>query len=258
MRHTVTWLSPHPGETIAYSGHCEQDQHGRPIAAHFNWSPQHLPEAADRWSTHYLVRVAMHELTHALVFSAPLLDHFPGVGGSHCPLVTTPASRWRVTTPRTHVTPPLTCQAPSRPWPPRAAERPWRYARRTCSEPRARTSAARDCKVRIKTCGCRIAAWPATLCIVQAATLRVQAATLRVQAATHASRLQACVRPGAQLEDGGVAGTAGCHWEMRWFRDEYMTGSASPSDRARSPQYIPTRPSPHDPSMTPSPLLCTW
>ena len=107
MRHTVTWLSPHPGETIAYSGHCEQDQHGRPIAAHFNWSPQHLPEAADRWSTHYLVRVAMHELTHALVFSAPLLDHFPGVGGSHCPLVTTPASRWRVTTPRTHVTPPL-------------------------------------------------------------------------------------------------------------------------------------------------------
>ena len=81
MRHTVTWLSPHPGETIAYSGHCEQDQHGRPIAAHFNWSPQHLPEAADRWSTHYLVRVAMHELTHALVFSAPLLDHFPGVGG---------------------------------------------------------------------------------------------------------------------------------------------------------------------------------
>ena len=82
MSTTGTWLSPHPGETIAYSGHCEQDQHGRPIAAHFNWSPQHLPEAADRWSTHYLVRVAMHELTHALVFSAPLLDHFPGVGGA--------------------------------------------------------------------------------------------------------------------------------------------------------------------------------
>ena len=85
MGDTVTWLSPHPGETIAYSGHCEQDQHGRPIAAHFNWSPQHLPqhlpEAADRWSTHYLVRVAMHELTHALVFSAPLLDQFPGVEG---------------------------------------------------------------------------------------------------------------------------------------------------------------------------------
>ena len=32
----------HLGETIAYSGHCEQDQHGRPIVAHFNWSPQHL------------------------------------------------------------------------------------------------------------------------------------------------------------------------------------------------------------------------
>ena len=39
---------------------------------------------------------------------------------------------------------------------------------------------------------------------------------------------------GAQLEDGGVAGTAGCHWEMRWFRDEYMTGSASPSERVLS------------------------
>ena len=90
---TGTWLSPHPGETIAYSGHCEQDQHGRPIAAHFNWSPRHLPDAADRWTTHYLVRVAMHELTHALVFSAPLLDQFPGVGGarSHCPLVLTVA-----------------------------------------------------------------------------------------------------------------------------------------------------------------------
>lgn len=61
------------GETIAYSGHCEQDQHGRPIAAHFNWSPRHLPAVADAWTTRYLVRVAMHELTHALVFSAPLL-----------------------------------------------------------------------------------------------------------------------------------------------------------------------------------------
>ena len=40
----VVYLTARPidvgGETIAYSGHCEQDQHGRPIAAHFNWSPQ--------------------------------------------------------------------------------------------------------------------------------------------------------------------------------------------------------------------------
>ena len=81
----------------------------------------------------------------------------------------------------------------------------------------------------------------------------VQAATLcasRLQPCA-SSRLQPYVLPGAQLEDGGVAGTAGCHWEMRWFRDEYMTGSASPSDRARSPQYNPMRPSPHDPSVTP-------
>ena len=39
---------------------------------------------------------------------------------------------------------------------------------------------------------------------------------------------------GAQLEDGGGAGTAVSHWEMRWFRDEYMTGSASPGERVFS------------------------
>jgi len=37
---------------------------------------------------------------------------------------------------------------------------------------------------------------------------------------------------GAMLEDGGGAGTGGAHWEMRLFRDEYMTGSASPGVRA--------------------------
>ena len=31
---------------------------------------------------------------------------------------------------------------------------------------------------------------------------------------------------GAPLEDGGGAGTGGAHWEMRLFRDEYMTGAA--------------------------------
>ena len=31
-----------------------------------------------------------------------------------------------------------------------------------------------------------------------------------------------------QLEDGGGPGTGGSHWEMRLFRDEYMTGTASP------------------------------
>ena len=45
-------------------------------------SPQHLPATADAWTARYLVRVAMHELTHALVFSEPLLYLFPG-GGEH-------------------------------------------------------------------------------------------------------------------------------------------------------------------------------
>ena len=33
--------------------------------------------------------------------------------------------------------------------------------------------------------------------------------------------------PPPSMEDGGGAGTGGAHWEMRVFRDEYMTGSAS-------------------------------
>ena len=100
----VVYLTARPidvgGETIAYSGHCEQDQHGRPIAAHFNWSPRHLPAqlppaqltshqagAAGRGRVTrgymgYLVRVAMHELTHALVFSAPLLEQLTDAGGA--------------------------------------------------------------------------------------------------------------------------------------------------------------------------------
>jgi hypothetical protein len=90
----------------------------------------------------------------------------------HCPRVTTPShSREQPS------------QAPSRPCAPRAAERPWPYARHTCSAPRERTLTARAFKV-------RVAALPPTLCIqastrrVQAATSCVQAATLRVQAAS--------------------------------------------------------------------------
>ena len=39
---------------------------------------------------------------------------------------------------------------------------------------------------------------------------------------------------GAPLEDGGGAGTAMSHWEMRAFRDEYMVGSSSPGKRTFS------------------------
>jgi len=38
---------------------------------------------------------------------------------------------------------------------------------------------------------------------------------------------------GALLEDGGGAGTARSHWEMRTLRDEYMVGVSSP-DRITS------------------------
>ena len=50
------------GDTIAYAGHCEADQHGRPISAHFNWSPRTLSPPSDEWLEGYLLRVALHEL----------------------------------------------------------------------------------------------------------------------------------------------------------------------------------------------------
>ena len=43
-------------DTVAYSGHCETDQDGRPIAAHFNWAPSQLPYSNDEWMIEYLVR----------------------------------------------------------------------------------------------------------------------------------------------------------------------------------------------------------
>ena len=55
-------------DTVAYGGHCEVDQTGRPIAAHFNWAPaQMITYSNDERTLHYLSRVAMHELTHAFV-----------------------------------------------------------------------------------------------------------------------------------------------------------------------------------------------
>ncbi len=57
------------GSTIAYAGYCESDQFGRPTAAHFNWDPSHLRAPRDRTEREFYVKVAMHELTHALAFS---------------------------------------------------------------------------------------------------------------------------------------------------------------------------------------------
>jgi hypothetical protein len=44
-------------DTIAYSGHCEVDQFGRPVAAHFNWSPEHLDPPESSFESEYLLRV---------------------------------------------------------------------------------------------------------------------------------------------------------------------------------------------------------
>ena len=157
----IIYLTARPidvgGDTIAYSGHCEQEAGGRPVAAHFNWSPRHLADAPDEWTVDYLVRVAMHEMTHALVFSESLLGHFPyGPGGGALTRVRTPGGGEATAIRSPHV--------------------------------------------------------------LRAARAQFGCASLE----------------GAQLEDGGGVGTDNCHWEMRWFRDEYMTGAASPGERVIS------------------------
>lgn len=75
----VLFLTARPifGDTIAYAGHCQTDQNGRPVAAHFNWSPSHFQSRMDARLFAYYTRVALHELTHALVFSPSLIADFP-------------------------------------------------------------------------------------------------------------------------------------------------------------------------------------
>jgi leishmanolysin len=137
-------------DTVAFSGHCEQDQSGRPTVAQFNWAPAQLRVAQDAFNLEYLIRIAMHELTHSLVFSPELLSYF-NAG---------PATTWLET----------------------------RYGVKThVGSPR----------------------------VVRAARLQFGCDSLG----------------GAMLEDGGGAGTASTHWEMRWFRDEYMVGSSSPGKK---------------------------
>ena len=72
-------------DTIAYSGHCEVDQTGRPIAAHFNWAPAQLPAADSDMMLSYLSRIALHELTHSLVFTPELISHFPAESFASAP-----------------------------------------------------------------------------------------------------------------------------------------------------------------------------
>ena len=64
-------------DTVAYSGHCEVDQTGRPIAAHFNWAPSQMLVASSEFMRDYLARIVLHELTHALVFTPELISYFP-------------------------------------------------------------------------------------------------------------------------------------------------------------------------------------
>jgi len=90
----VLFLTARPilGDTIAYAGHCQTDQNGRPIAAHFNWSPSHFESSMTESLRAYYLRVALHELTHALAFSPSLLVDFPrSVSGRISSLETIPS-----------------------------------------------------------------------------------------------------------------------------------------------------------------------
>lgn len=60
-------------DTIAYSGHCEVDQFGRPVAAHFNWSPEHLDPPESGFESEYLLRVGRPPAQPVLVGDGALL-----------------------------------------------------------------------------------------------------------------------------------------------------------------------------------------
>ena len=160
-------------ETVAYSGHCETDQTGRPIAAHFNWAPSQLPLAYDQFMTDYLIRIAMHELTHSLVFSQELIANFPS-----------------------DATPPAD--------PSGGGGLGYAYDSGYYGTGISSFETGRGVKAHIST----------------------PRVTQAVRNHFGCERLR-----GAQLEDGGGAGTSNSHWEMRNFRDEYMVGSSSPSKR---------------------------
>ena len=159
-------------DTVAYAGHCETDQRGRPIAAHFNWAPTQFPPATSPSMLDYLSRIAEHELTHSLVFTAELISYFPPPRQGHDD--SSPASATQL-------------------WSRAASSRSIAY-------------------------------------LPSHKGMRAHVATPRVVAAVQRHFGCPSLR-GAQLEDGGGAGTALAHWEMTAFRDEYMVGSSSPSKR---------------------------
>ena len=71
-------------ETVAFSGHCEQDQTGRPVAAQFNWAPSQMQDTHSEFMIDYYTRIAMHELTHSLVFTPELISFFPSSHQAGC------------------------------------------------------------------------------------------------------------------------------------------------------------------------------
>lgn len=59
---------------IAYASHCQLDQHGRPIAGYINICPQMLSD--ENYDEEKIYWTALHELFHALGFSADLFPSF--------------------------------------------------------------------------------------------------------------------------------------------------------------------------------------
>eukprot|EP01062_Namystynia_karyoxenos_P028019 TRINITY_DN21323_c0_g1_i1.p1 TRINITY_DN21323_c0_g1~~TRINITY_DN21323_c0_g1_i1.p1 ORF type:complete len:1068 (+),score=279.06 TRINITY_DN21323_c0_g1_i1:140-3343(+) len=82
----VSAVPIHGGATYAWTVTCMSDQRGRPVAAHFNFHPALFDDAAPVGSMLYrqYVGTVMHELAHALGFSA---SHWQGKAGwfaAHC------------------------------------------------------------------------------------------------------------------------------------------------------------------------------
>eukprot|EP00854_Cymbomonas_tetramitiformis_P003601 gene3601-4529_t len=68
----------HPNEAsglvFAHATHCRQDQHDRPVAGTLNFCPGQLTPSDDLFD--YQVDLTLHQLIHALGFSASLMPYF--------------------------------------------------------------------------------------------------------------------------------------------------------------------------------------
>jgi leishmanolysin len=72
--HLVLYVTFYPTDNnvLAWAGACRQDQHGRPIAGQANFGPNVM----DLTDTQASLKVAVHEIAHALGFSSSMFSDY--------------------------------------------------------------------------------------------------------------------------------------------------------------------------------------